>query len=103
MIKITEQYKMILKLASNNLLCHEKVLNCILLSHYSRNWETYLGCIIDSMKANYYEFIDLWKQSHGSNKMLRLMEQSNTEDWSHAKKLLHIILFGKKYISGEVL
>ena len=99
---VSEQYKMILKLATNNLLNSEKVLECILQSNYPRNWETYLGGIIDTMKDNYSEFIDLWRQANGKRKIERLKRQSSTEDWSQVEKLLNVILSGKEYIAGDV-
>lgn len=99
---IPEQYKMILKLASNDLLCYEQVLACILQSDYPKNWETYLGSIIEKKQEDYDEFKELWKQRNGEKKLEQLMKQSELEDWTHVKKLLNIILSGGEYISGEI-
>lgn len=60
---------MILKLTMNNLLISEKVIECILQSNYPRNWETYLGGIIDTQKGNYDDFIELWNQVSGTKKL----------------------------------
>lgn len=99
---ISGQYKMIKKLTNKGLLCNEKVLRCLLLSDFPRNWETYLGGIIETMGGNYNRFVNLWKQVEGIVILDNLMNQSPSEDWSQVQKLLDIILTGKKYILGDV-
>ena len=101
MYNVSEQYKMIQKLISNDLLCNEQVLLCILQSDYPRNWETYLGGIIVNMKEIYDEFKDLWVQTNGEKRLEHCMRQSQAEDWSQVKKLLQVILSGEDYIVGD--
>ena len=84
---IYEQYKMILKIAANDLICEETVLGCILQSNYPRNWETYLGEIINKMKGDYCSFIDLWEQANGDKIIAQKVTQFYSEDWSHVNKL----------------
>ena len=80
---------MIQKLISNDLLCNEQVLSCILKSDYPKNWETYLGGIIDNQRENYDAFIDLWKQTNGDKKLECCMKQSQTEN---SKQTLELML-----------
>lgn len=99
---IPEQYKMILKLVSNDLLINEKVLKCILNSNYPRNWETNLGGIIETMSNNFSEFICLWNQADGDKKFTELKQQSHCGEWLQVEKLIDIILNNKVFVNGSL-
>ena len=99
---IPEQYKMIKKLSIHGLLVSEKVLSCILQSNYPKNWETYLGGIIETKEGDYNCFIDLWNQSKGEKALTNIIHQTPEEDWTHVRKLIDIIMSGKEYILGDV-
>jgi hypothetical protein len=96
----SERYKLIAKLEYHNLLVNEKVLDCLLLSSFSKDWEVYLGLIISNNLSA--EFQELWHQSAGNSKLDRIINKTVDEDWSQVNKLRKSILENTNFILGDV-
>ena len=95
-----ERFKLIAKLEYYNLLLHEAVLNCLLLSNISKDWEVYLGLILKNKL--YKDFQELWKQSEGQKKLTDIISKTGDEDWKQVNKLLKALMENSIFILGDV-
>jgi hypothetical protein len=95
--KYNESYKLITKLEYHGLLLHEKVLECLLSSNITKDWEVFLGLIIKNKLYN--EFQELWKQANGQIKLNSLITMP--EDWKQVNKLLRILMSNIEFILGD--
>ncbi|MDR6763150.1 hypothetical protein J2Y38_003369 [Flavobacterium sp. 2755] len=94
-----ERYKLIAKLDNHNLLVNEKVLDCIFLSEIPKEWEVYLGLIIEKNICD--DFRELWKQSEGEIKLKKIISKIEVEDWRQVNKLIIGIMDNLDFIKGE--
>lgn len=98
---IQNRYKLIAKLEHHNLLVHEKVLDCMLFSNIPKDWEVYLGLLLDNDEL-LEEFRELWSQLDADSKFKRIKEKACHEDWRQVDKLMKSIMENVKYIKGDV-
>jgi len=93
------RWKIIQKLRSLNLLIQEKVLFKLLKDSIAKDWETYLGAIIeDELKDS---FLSLWDQI-GCAEAVEEIFCRDKHNFRLADQLLSIIISGKNYIPGDV-
>ncbi|MBL7710762.1 MAG: hypothetical protein JNJ86_16950 [Chitinophagaceae bacterium] len=98
--KLNERYKLIAKLEYHNLLLHEAVLDCILLSNLSKDWEVFLGLILKNRLNK--EFKELWEQSDSNTKLEKIIKSTFTEDWRQVIRLRKSILENTIMVLGEL-
>lgn len=96
--KRNESYKLISKLEHHNLLLNERVIDSLLHSYISKDWEVYLGLIHSNNLQS--EFLDLWNQFDGKSRLDRIIQNEAEEDWSQVLKLMQAIYHNEKYILG---
>jgi len=99
-INLLDRYKLIPKLESHKLLLNDSVLNCVSHSSIPKEWEVYLGLIINNNLQN--EFQELWIQSDSNSKLEKIMKKTNTEDWRQVQKLLNAIMYNIDFVLGDV-
>ena len=97
------RWRLIDKLASlTKLIINETVLNILFKDSIYKDWEVYLGKILEFSPDLRDEFFDLWNQIDGSSLLLVLMSRK-PNDWIYVKRLLIIVLENKSYIIGDFL
>lgn len=94
-----ERYKLIAKLYNHNLLVNEKVIDCIFLSEIPKDWEVYLGLIIEN-NLN-HDFRELWKQAEGDVKLKKIICKIEMEDWRQVNRLITSIVGNLDFVLGE--
>jgi hypothetical protein len=95
-----DRWKLILKMAAHNLLVNETVFFSLVEGQSWREWEVYLGCIVESDCRE--DFKEFWNEV-GGTALLSNFTTQNEEQWHHALKLLEIILNDKEFIPGSIL
>lgn len=96
---LAERYKLIAKLEQHDLLINDSVLSCLYSSYIAKEWEVYLGMIVNTELIS--DFQDLWHQTDGNRSYENIILTSDNEDWGQASKLLDDILLNRKHILGE--
>lgn len=97
---LSNRYKLIAKLDQHNLLVNEKVLSCIFISRIAKDWEVYFGMIITAELR--IDFEDLWKQTSASILFDKIItDNTASEDWGQAMKLLDDILLNRQFVPGS--
>ncbi|MBF9255784.1 hypothetical protein I2I11_20970 [Pontibacter sp. 172403-2] len=92
------RWKLIDKLKSHNLLLEERILFRVLNSLEPKEWEVYLGFIIQNKLDN--EFLTLCEQA-GLLKVFERISNLEDSDWSQVKKLVRVLFNHDKFISGD--
>ncbi len=91
-----DRWKLIPKLAIFNVLSNSDFLSRIFQSDIPKEWEVYLGNILESNLKD--DFKQVWQEMEGECKF---KSYENNNDWSQVLKLIDIILNDKPYILGE--
>ena len=98
-----KRWRLIDKLASKDkLLINETILNTLFKDSTYKDWEVYLGKILEFPPSVKNEFFDLWGQIDG-NQLLSKLISRNPSDWIYVSRLIEIILENKNYIIGDYL
>jgi len=95
-----KRWQLIQKLAKKNLLVLEQVLLTILKDGTPREWEEYLGQIINKNLHN--DFMELWLQTGGEG-ALNLLTHSDPAEWRITDRLLDLIARNETFIPGDVM
>lgn len=96
----SKRWKLIEKLSKHNLLVEEKILKVLFTDSDAKDWEEYLGKIIELKQQE--DFFELWHQIGGDSIIKKLIAKDRIE-WLYVEKLLDIIVNRKKYIIGDIL
>lgn len=94
------RWKLINKLGFRLLLIEERVLLKLIKNGIAREWEEYLGKIIED-KLN-ISFLELWDQIRGETALKKTLRKIQSE-WSYVDRLLDLIHRGENYVLGDVL
>lgn len=93
------RWKILQKLRSLDLLIQEKVLFKLLKDSIAKDWETYLGSIIEDGLRD--SFLNLWDQV-GCAEVMEKIICRDKHNFRLTDQLLSIIITGKDYIPGDV-
>ncbi len=91
-----DRWKLIQKMGIFEALLESDVVSRIFQSGTSKEWEVYLGSILEYEINNSFKLI--WHEMEGDNELSRF---EKNDDWSQVLKLIDIILNDKPYILGE--
>ncbi|WP_422359111.1 hypothetical protein [Reichenbachiella sp.] len=91
------RYKMLLKIASHNLLTNETLVRNVFSDSQPREWETFLGLVIEHGVQN--EFLTFWSELNYDQK-LNLQLAENEADWKQCVYLVDVIKGKRELILG---
>lgn len=95
-----KRWKLVDKLSSRGFLLDERVINILFNDSESKDWEEYLGHILESKLQE--EFFELWHQIGGQS-IIKKNIVKDKKEWVYVEKLLEIIVDRKKYVLGDIL
>lgn len=93
------RWKLIDRLASRGFLLDGNVLECILESNFERDWECFLGDLLNSTNLRRSwknNFLDFQKRMDES------LQRRTGKEWQHVYKLWNTLLEGADYIPGDI-
>jgi len=96
----TDRWKLIDKLSERNLLLSDVVLHSVLESNSWKEWQVYLGCIVNNVPNQ--QFIDFISEI-GKESIFECLNETEGEEWRYVAKLMTILLEGKTFVPGEML
>jgi len=96
------RWKLIDKLGERGLLINEKVVNILFEDSLPKDWEMYLGRMLEYSSSKADEFYDFWFQIDGSS-TLKTLTSIKPNDWLYVNRLLDIVLNNKDFIKGDLL
>jgi hypothetical protein len=97
-----DRWKLIKKISAHGLLLHERVFLRILESHSCKEWQVYLGSIIESKSTVRDSFSRVWNEAVGERLQTALKLKAG-DDWKCVNELLEIILENREYIPGDMM
>ena len=97
----SERWKLLVKMAAHNLLVTETVFFAVVDAGSWKEWQVYLGCIIES-STHQQDFVDFWVQVDNPD-IFNSLHKKIGEEWKQVTHLLDIILNKKVYIPGSIL
>ncbi|WP_448698127.1 hypothetical protein ACFGVR_15000 [Mucilaginibacter sp. AW1-3] len=96
----TRRWQLIKNLGKRRLLVTEQILITLLKDGNPREWEEYLGQILE--KKDNGTFMDLWTQI-GGEKALGQLSHNNPSDWQITNRFLDLIARNEGYVLGDIM
>ena len=96
----SKRWKLIDKLSSLDMLVDEVILNILLKDSSAKDWEVYLGKVLEMSSQRRDDFYELWQQIDGDIIFKKIIKRIPHE-WEYVSKLLEIVLMNQHYIIGD--
>lgn len=93
-----DRWKLVQKLWSHDLLLNELVLFSVLEGNSWKEWQVYLGCIIESPQREC--FPEFWAEVSGVKLTEAFKGNEEEEEWERVMKLIDILVERKPYVPG---
>lgn len=94
-----DRWKLIAKMGERRMLMAPKVFSSLLLSEDPKEWEVFLGWILEYYERN--KFQERWRQEVGEKEADVFFADRDYSYWRWPIRLLQIALSDKKFIPGE--
>jgi hypothetical protein len=97
-----QRWKLLERLSNRDLLLRRDVLDRVLGTGNSREWEEYLGHVASSCDASIRpRFLEMWSEVVNKH-LIQLLMARDQREWAVARRLLLIILKGDRFVPGEL-